>query len=165
MYRIEADDRGEIEPLISDWLLGKQNLGEIIQRVASTRRPQSQRVASHQVGAVEDELPGVVSSPSARTEASTQEAPRAAPSIFREDIDTKKKVLTVSNDNQQLNNFRLFLGLSDRLFQRQRDFFRFPHATRVLWGGHRVTYIFNDDDEKVALYYDIELKNALDLSL
>lgn len=74
------------------------------------------------------------------------------------------KILTTSEKHPQLNNFSMLLGLSDRLMQREGEFLRRPHTTRILWGGHRVIYIFTDATGQLSLYYDIELRGAIDRS-
>ena len=72
------------------------------------------------------------------------------------------KILTTSEKYPQLNEFTTLLGLSDRLMRMEADFFRSPHTTRILWGGHRVVYIFTEATGRLSLYYDIELREAID---
>ena len=40
--------------------------------------------------------------------------------------------------------------------------FRWPHTTKLIWGAHRVIYIFTDATGELSLYYDIELKEPLE---
>ena len=75
------------------------------------------------------------------------------------------KILTTSERHPQLNNFTMLLGLSDRLMQREAPFFRTPHTTRILWGGHRVIYIFTEATGGLSLYYDIELHEPLERTM
>ena len=72
------------------------------------------------------------------------------------------KVLTVNDAHSMLNNFQMFLALSERLTKVEGEFLHWPHTTKVIWGSHRVIYIFADEDGEVSLYYDIELKAPLD---
>jgi molecular chaperone HtpG len=44
----------------------------------------------------------------------------------------------------------------------EAEFFRTPHTTRILWGGHRVIYIFTEATGRLSLYYDIELREPID---
>jgi hypothetical protein len=37
-----------------------------------------------------------------------------------------------------------------------------PHTTILIWGTHRITYIFTDATGSLSLYYDIELKEPLE---
>jgi molecular chaperone HtpG len=60
-----------------------------------------------------------------------------------------------------LNNFTLFLSLSDKIFKGQLDFFLEPHTTKVIWSMHKVVYIFTHASNDLSLYYDIELKEKL----
>jgi molecular chaperone HtpG len=43
----------------------------------------------------------------------------------------------------------------------EAEFFRNPHTTRIIWGGHRIIYIFTDATETLSLYYDIELREPI----
>lgn len=60
-----------------------------------------------------------------------------------------------------MNNFTQFLALSDKVFNRQRDFFLEPHTTKVIWGMHKIIYIFTHASGQITFYYDIELKERL----
>ena len=55
----------------------------------------------------------------------------------------------------------MLLGLSDRLMRNEAAFLRLPHTTRILWGGHRVIYIFTEATGRLSLYYDIELREPV----
>src|SRR5258708_12474426 len=74
------------------------------------------------------------------------------------------KIVIADEKYPQLNNFSLLLGLSDRLMREYTDFFRTPHTTRILWGGHRVIYIFSEPTGRLSLYYDVELREPLEES-
>ncbi len=120
---------------------------------------QTQTVSSEHVGAVETVVPDIVNSP---IHPSLPEDFAALPPILRDDISSEMKVLTTEAKYPQLNGFRLLLGLSDRLMRTEAAFFRTPHTTRILWGGHRVIYIFTETTGRLSLYYDIELKDAIE---
>ena len=55
----------------------------------------------------------------------------------------------------------MFLSLSERVYKRQIDFFLEPHTTKVIWGMHRIVFIFTHASNNISLYYDIELKERL----
>lgn len=158
LYRYRESELGDLEPLLSDLLGGDLSFGEVLKKVSSTMRPQSQRVSSSQIGSVENEIPDVVHSPLGTSEPNEFEA---TPAIMRMEISSPMKILTVGSGYKQLNNFQLFLGLSDRLLNREGDFFLKPHTTKVIWAIHRVIYIFADATDRLTLYYDIELKEPL----
>ncbi len=162
LYRYEESDLGELEPLLADYLSGEKTLAEVIVAARSVGRPQTQFVRSDQVGSLEQALPDVVDSPTTPEESPTSAELTAAPPILRQDLTCNLKILIASAKHRQLNNFGLFLGLSDRLMRREGDFFHWPHTTKVMWGGHRVIYIFTEASGKLTLYYDIELKELLD---
>ena len=115
-----------------------------------------------QVGSLEQALPDVVESPAGAAERSPDQEFGPAPPILREDSFCELKILLTSGKHPQLNNFEMFLGLSDRLMKREGEFFRYPHTTKVIWAGHRVIYIFTEASGKITLYYDIELREQLE---
>ena len=150
-----------MEAVLSDYLSGKTSLGEVLRSsVAYRSTAQRQRVASEQVGAVENEIPDIVEG-----DESTDlevDGSEPLPPITRADVATDKKVLLVGAGHAKLNNFRLFLSLSDRLYRLEGDFLRLPHTTRIIWGAHRVIYVFTDPTASLSLYYDIELLEPLE---
>jgi len=85
----------------------------------------------------------------------------AAPPILRPDMVTDMKVLTVGAPHDKLNHFQMFLALSERATRIEGEFLRWPHTTKLIWGAHRIIYIFTDESGQLSLYYDIELKEPL----
>ena len=161
LYRYEETEVGDFEGILGDYLKGNINFGQVIQQAHSRARPQTQTVSSDQVGRIENEVPGVVDSPvTAKLEEGMEFAP--CPPIIRDATASNMKILTTSAKYPQLNEFTMLLGLSDRLMRTEGDFFRTPHTTRVLWGGHRVVYIFTEATGRLNLYYDIELREPID---
>ena len=161
LFRYEEQDLGNMETVLSDYLSGKTTLGEVLRSSVGYRTSgQRQRVVSEQVGSVENEIPDIVHS-----QESTDlelDGSEPLPPIMRTDVGTDKKVLLVGADYSKLNNFRLFLSLSERLYRLEGDFLRLPHTTRIIWGAHRVIYVFSEPTGSLSLYYDIELLEPLD---
>ncbi len=160
LYRYEADERGDLEGVLGDYLAGAVPLKELMLAARTSVRRQSQSVSSRQVGTVENVIPDVVASPV------KQEAPPGgefgpAPPIVRDDLSSDMKLLTTAASYPQLNNFSMLLGLSDRAMKEYSDFFRIPHTTRIVWGGHRVIYIFTDTSGRLSVYYDIQLREPI----
>ena len=56
----------------------------------------------------------------------------------------------------------MFLALSDRLAKSEGEFLRLPHTTKLMWGSHRVIFIFTDATSELSLYYDIKLREPLE---
>lgn len=83
------------------------------------------------------------------------------PPILRPELSSPMKVLTVSAALAKLNNFKMFLALSEKLVRTEGDLLRWPHTTKVMWAMHRVIYIFTDATNSLSLYYDIELREPL----
>jgi molecular chaperone HtpG len=160
LFRYEENELGNLEPLLGDYLTGDKTLAEVINSARSAVRPQTQRVSHDQVGKLEDALPDVVGSPVAAEQQPGREY-EAAPAIMREEVECELKILVVNGPKLQLNNFEMFIALSDRLFKREREFFRQAHTTKLIWAGHRVIYIFTEVSGRITVYYDIELKEPL----
>jgi molecular chaperone HtpG len=159
LYRYEDSESGELEHILSEYLSGETTLGDAIRRARGNSRPQQQSVEFHQIGNVEAVIQDVVESPIEAVESASGTEPK--PAIIRDDIECQFKILTTTTKHPNLNSFTLFLGLSDKLFKRESYFFKSPHTTRVMWGGHRVIYIFDHPSGSMTLYYDIELQTPL----
>ena len=161
MYRYEESELGDIEPLLGDYLAGEISLAQVLSKARSSGRPSTQRVSRDQVGTVEEAIPDVVQSPDAIQPRADQEF-SAAPPIMRTDTSCTSKILTTKVKHPQINNFSMFLGLSERITKTQGDFFHYAHTTKIIWAGHRIVYIFSDETGNIALYYDIELREPLE---
>ncbi|WP_415765680.1 ATP-binding protein [Pseudomonas sp. ZB1P45] len=158
LYRLDYEDKGELEPLLADYLLGKVELGQVLTAAVAASSVQSQRFSVGEVGAIERVLPDVVNAPVQPGTGQTVVAPRAGSPILRLDTHIQERLLTSDTEIPQLNNHKMFLALSDRLFQKESDFFRWPHSTQVAWAGKRIVYLFSVANSGFSLYYDIELR-------
>ena len=159
LFRYELDDIGEVESLLADYLAGKANLEEVLRSSGGRGAGQLQEVRKEQVGTVEEELPSILESVQ---KPFPDNAFEAAPPILRPELMSTMKVLTVRVYHAKLNNFQMFLALSDRLAKREGNFLRQPHTTKLMWGSHRIIYIFTDSTGGLTLYYDIKLKEPLE---
>lgn len=160
LYRYEQAELGDLEGLLGDYLSGSTSFVEVLKAAQTSTRKQSQFVAYNQVATIETVVPDVISSPIVAP--GEPEVALPTPPILREAIASDMKVLTTTESYPQLNGFRVLLGLSDRLMRTEAEFFRSPHTTRILWGGHRIIYIFTEATGRLSLYYDIELRNPLE---
>jgi molecular chaperone HtpG len=163
LYRYEETEIGDFEGVLGEYLKGDLSFTQVLKEAQSRARPYTQIVSSHQVGSVENEVPGVVDSPVAQVDGDGAEL-AAVPPIIRDSVTSTMKILTTLQKYPQLNDFTMLLGLSDRLFRIEAEFFHNPHTTRILWGGHRVVYIFTEVTGRLNLYYDIELRKPIDQS-
>lgn len=158
LFHYEQGDFGEAESLLADYLAGKTDLEQVLKSSAGYGAGQRQEVSREQVGTVEDELPDIIHS---TVEAERRDEYEPAPPIMRPETVSAMKVLTVASEHSKLNGFRMFLALSDRLANREGEFLRQPHTTKVMWGSHRVIYVFTDATGELSLYYDVKLKEPL----
>jgi molecular chaperone HtpG len=158
LWRLQERDYGAIESLLADYLAGKAEFSDVLRTSAARSSVQRQEVSREQVGSVESELPGIIGGTDTSLPRNEFEP---APPILRDDLETDMKVLTVTAQHQKLNNFQMFLGLSDRLMRSEGELLRWPHTTKIIWGAHRIIYIFTDATGGLSLYYDIELRAPL----
>lgn len=157
LYRYEAEDLGGIESLISDYIEGKSTFSSVIASIGA-QSPHVQRITQESVGRAEEEIGGITQMAQAQG-APGQFGP--SPPILRRESETTSKLLTVGGGYDLLNGVKLFLSLSERAARQELDFFLQPHSTKVVWGSHRVLYIFGDASGGLTFYYDIETKEAL----
>lgn len=163
LYRYEEAEFGALEGVLGDLLSGTSSFKEVLDTARATVKVQSQSVTAEQVGSIEAIVPDVVAAPAVQTrEAGTEFEP--SPPIVRDSIASDMKILVTGQKYGSLNNFSMLLGVSDRLMRSEADFFLAPHTTRILWGGHRVVYIFTEATGRLSLYYDIELRNQIEKS-
>ena len=159
LFRYDLSDFGEVESLLADYLAGKADLEQVMRSSAGRAAGQRQEVRLDQVGTVEEELPDILA---AGTDEPSTNAFAAAPPILRTEQTSDMKVLTVRQEHVKLNGFRMFLALSERLTRREGGFLRQPHTTKLMWGSHRVIYVFADSSGELNLYYDLKLKEPLE---
>lgn len=165
LYRYEETDRGDVEGILGDYLSGEESFAKVLNLARTKSRPQTQRVSVHQVGQIETEMPGIVDSPAILAPPLPDgQGYDPSPPIVRDDIASNMKILTATKQYPLLNNFTVFLGVSDKLMKSEAVFFNRPHTTRIIWGGHRVVYIFTEETGTLSLYYDIELKSQMEQS-
>ena len=158
LFRYEESEFGEVEALLAEYLSGKVHFDQVLRASAGRASSQRQQVSSEQVGTVEQEIPDIIGA----ANAPPQNELEPAPPILRPDMVTDMKVLTVAAAHEKLNHFQMFLALSDRAVRIEGEFFKWPHTTKLIWGTHRVIYIFTDATGGLSFYYDIELKEPLE---
>jgi molecular chaperone HtpG len=159
LYKYEYSDFGALESLLSDYISGDIDFPEVLKKSSTIIRTHSQFVGQNQVGTVEQEIPSIIENNSADVLSFDEYG--AIPPIIRSDAKTDKKILKTDKPYPHLNNFSLFLSLSDKIFKSQLEFFLEPHTTKVIWSMHKVVYIFTHASKNLSLYYDIELKEKL----
>lgn len=161
LFRYDLSDIGDAELLLADYLSGKSDLEQVLKSSARRAPGQRQEVRGDQVGSVEEEIPGILSMGDDRTPRNPYEA---SPPIFRPGVCSDMKVLTVREQHSKLNGFQMFLSLSERMVRTEGEFLRQPHTTKLMWGSHRVIFVFADSIGGLNLYYDVKLKEPLDIN-
>jgi molecular chaperone HtpG len=158
LYRLDIDDKGDLEPLLAEYLAGKLDFQEVLSAAARVSSGQTQRVGRDSVGTVENVLVDVVNAPVHPDAVQVISVPVSGSPILRLDMDVQQRLLMTDRAIPQLNNHKVFLALSDRLFQLEREFFTWPHSTQVAWAGRRIVFLFGLAQSSQSLYYDIELR-------
>lgn len=163
LYTIDTDEKGEIESLMAKYIAGEVKFEDVLKQTVNSGLRQQQKVSTQQIGQLENELSrlNLIGSANNVEERPVVNPGIAMPPIRMIDSKTSMKILRSEGAYPQLNNHKMFLALSDRLFERQREFFLDPHITRVIWGAHKVLYIFTHASGRLTLYYEIEMKHKL----
>jgi molecular chaperone HtpG len=156
LYEIGLSDVG-LTSAMSDFLAGKVPFKEVVDKFTALRNSQTQKIEKSAVGKLEAEIPDLVENPIHPPKDTSASTLQPSPAILRNEVTTDKKLLVVDKQSPMLNNFRIFLAVSERAFKEEYFFFTTPHATRIIWGGNRVTFIFTHASSRFSLYYDIEL--------
>ena len=165
LYTIDYDEFGDVENLMKEYIAGNISINEVFKASEKTRSIQTQTVSPRQIGTIEIEIPNVTHAVENNDEDIRHDNLLPSPPILIEGNETQCKIIKTEEMYAQLNNFNFFLGLSDKLFDRERDFFFEPHSTKIIWGMHKIVYIFTHASNNISLYYDIELKDKLDDSI
>lgn len=160
LYRLEVEDKGDLEPLLAEYLAGKVDFQQVLTAAASSAAGQTQRVSKDSVGTVENVLVDVVNTPVQPAPAQPTSVPVAGSPILRLDMEIRERLLITEKDIPHLNSHRVFLALSDRVFQLENEFFTWPHSTQVAWAGRRVVFLFGLAQSAQSMYYDIELRGG-----
>ena len=158
LYRLEEEDRGALEPIFAEYLAGRFNLGQVLTAATTVSAVHNQEVTAASVGAIENVLPDVVDNAVLLATPQVVTSPTPGSPILRLESDISQRLLIATHDIPQLNNHKVFLALSDRLFAREKDFFLYPHSTQVAWAGRRIVYLFSVANSAYSIYYDIELR-------
>ena len=158
LYRLDEEDRGALEPIFAEYLAGKVNLGQVLTAATTANAGHNQQVTAASVGSIENVLPDVVDNAVIHATPQVVTSPTPGSPILRLESDISQRLLIATHDIPQLNNHKVFLALSDRLFAREKDFFLYPHSTQVAWAGRRIVYLFSVANSNYSIYYDIELR-------
>lgn len=158
LFTIENGDLGDVGDMMNDYLSGKRSMQDIINAARANKQKQKQEVNARNVGSVSDVL-GNNHEP--RTTKTDLDPCLPMPPIMRLDKSIDYKVLRTDGINPDLNNVKLFLSLSDRLYRDYAEFFYQPHTTNVIWSMHRIIFFFTHASNNLTLYYQLDLDKPL----
>lgn len=160
LFTIENGDLGDVGDMMNDYLAGKRSMQDIINLARANKQKQKQEVNARSVGSVSDVFEN---SSDNRLLSSKQELDPCMPMppIMRPDKNIDYKVLKAEGGNHDLNNIKLFLSLSDKLYRDYAEFFYQPHTTNVIWSMHRVIFFFTHASNNLTLYYQLDLDKPL----
>lgn len=160
LFTIENGDLGEVGDMMNDYLAGEKSMAEIINAARNNKQKQKQELNARNVGSVADVL-GETPEPKTTTSAERNDPAMPMPPIMRLDKKIDFKVLKTGEITHDLNNIKLFLSLSDKLYRDYAEFFYQPHTTNVIWSMHRVIFFFTHASNNLTLYYQLDLEKPL----
>lgn len=165
LFSIEEKEMGYVDEIIREYLEGKASLAQVHRVSSAAYNSQRQEVSTEFTGRVEDVVPSVQKEGADTEKQNSQQGTPIEtlpqPPILRLDYETEMKLLQADSAYQALNGHKLFLALSDKLYDKYSDFFLEPHSTKVIWSTHKIVYVFTHISNKVSMYYDIDLKEPL----
>jgi len=165
LFKIDVEEQGELDLIIDDYLQNKTTLAEVTKKFSNTASVHTETVRKNQVGTIEQAIPDLIHEEitvEPKQIENKETVYDAMPPLLRTDQSTDNlKLLRTTSNVSQLNNFKLFIALSERLYKRDKDFFFAPHSTKIIWGNHKIIFIFGHISNKITLYYDIELKESV----
>lgn len=162
LFTIENGDLGDVGDMMKDYLSGKKSMQDIIEAARNNKQKQKQEVNPQSIGNVSDvlDISRINSSPKhAETQAADSFMPM--PPILRLDKKIQYKVLRTDEMEHELNNTKLFLSLSNKLYRDYVEFFYQPHTTNVIWSMHRIIFFFTHASNNMTLYYQLDLDKSL----
>lgn len=160
LFTIENGDLGDVGDMMNDYLAGKKSMQDIINVARSNKQKQKQEVNARNIGSVSDVLGGTPNS-QPNTQNNNIDPCMPMPPIMRLNKSIDFKVLRTDAINHDLNNIKLFLSLSDKLYRDYAEFFYQPHTTNVIWSMHRVIFFFTHASNNLTLYYQLDLDKPL----
>lgn len=164
LFKIDIDEQGDLESLLRERQKHLSDKSEITKKLQDINKEQVQTVKINQIGSIEEKIPDLIyerpNESKLRMEKDAVYTPM--PPMLREELNIGNiKLLRTPNFNNQLNNFRLFIALGDRIYKMDKDFFYQPHTTKIIWGNHKIIYIFGHISNKITLYYEVQLKEPM----
>lgn len=160
LFTIENGDLGDFGDMMNDYLAGKRSMQDIIEVARNNKQKQEQVLNVKNIGNVVDVLGEAPSSANADSSI-TSDPCLPMPPIMRLDKKIDYKVLRTDGASHNLNNIKLFLSLSDKLYRDYVEFFYQPHTTNVIWSMHRVIFFFTHASNNLTLYYQLDLESPL----
>lgn len=160
LFTIENGDLGDMGDMMNDYLAGKKSMKDIIDIARSNNQKQKQEVNARNIGSVSEVL-GTTCESKQSPQKNDIDPWMPMPPIMRLDKNIAFKVLRTDGVNHDLNNIKLFLSLSDKLYRDYAEFFYQPHTTNVIWSMHRVIFFFTHASNNLTLYYQLDLDKPL----
>lgn len=159
IFEYEATDLESLASLWQDYLNGKITMTQAATRSGGVARSY-QVIDSSVAGPVRDVV-GDVADNEQTMRGRHDPSYEAQPSIQRLDIETPRKLLTISESEEPLNGYRCFLAITDKVRDERGEFFLQPHRTSVVWGGQKALFIFEHHSGRFGLYYDVQTPSLI----
>lgn len=163
IFEIDIEESDLFSSIWEQYATGEIKMSEAITRAHQTARSSVQTVDRATSASIEDTLPDIIQQEAQLRPpaADLQGSYGAEPPVKRADVTSTAKLLTIDPSQEALHGYRCFLSLTDKARGEYGDFFNDPHKTSVVWGGHRVLFIFMHHSERYGLYYDIQTSSPV----
>ncbi len=159
VFEIDVEESDLFSSIWDKYASGEIKMADAISQAHQTARSTVQTVDQNTSATVAETLPDVIQQET-RLRSSTNTEMQGSfgpePPIMRSDVSSSAKLLTIDASQEPLHGYRCFLSLTDKARGELGEFFNDPHKTSVVWGGHRVLFIFMHHSERYGLYYDIQ---------
>lgn len=164
VFEIDIEESDEFSSIWEQYAAGDIPMSEAITKAKHTSRSTFQTLDQSASATIAETLPDVVQEEERlrqSDDSTTDGAFGAEPPIMRTEISSSAKLLTIDPAQNPLHGYRCFLSLTDKARSELGEFFNDPHKTSVVWGGHRVLFIFMHHSDQYGLYYDIQTSSPV----
>ncbi len=157
IFEYEMSDLRSLSEVWDEYVGGRISLADAARISSQVARSNFQVVDRSHTTAVSQVVPDVIENQRLLEEAAGESLePEALPAITRLETETPAKLLLIPEGEPPLKGYRCFLAITDKAREDRGDFFLQPHWTEIIWGGQKVSYIFQHHSKQFGFYYDLQ---------
>lgn len=159
VFEYEKADLGSFAEIWEGYVSGEVSLDHAIRQSTEMIQTTVQIVDRSLTSKVSEVLPDVLENQAALQRDPGTQAPTdfdALPAITRLDAECDFKLLTIDEGQPDLNGYRCFVAITDRVREDHGAFFFQPHRTDIVWGGQKALFVFMHHSGEFGLYYELQ---------